>query len=61
MSENIKQTKMHDHLDQSVKHLGVGTATINSKGMALDRRIEEIEKMIGVNTCIDETTGKSIY
>ena len=39
----------------------VGTATVNSKGMALDRRIEEIERMIGVRACVDETTGKSIY
>ena len=59
--ENVKQAKVHEQLNNSVRILEVGTSTVNSKGMALDRRIEEIEKMIGVRACVDETTGKSIY
>ena len=34
--------------------------TMNSRQMAMQRRIEEMEANIGVKTCVDEITGKSI-
>ena len=51
---------MHDYLHDQVRLLNVENDTCNSKSMALDRRIEEIEKMIGVRACVDEVTGKSL-
>ena len=58
--ENNKQGRMHDYLHDQVRLLNVENDTCNSKSMALDRRIEEIEKMIGVRACVDEVTGKSL-
>ena len=58
--ESNKQGRCHDYLHESVRLLGVENDTCNSKAMALDRRVEEIEKMIGVQACMDETTGKSL-
>ena len=51
---------MHDYLHDQVRLLNVENDTCNAKSMALDRRIEELEKMIGVRACVDEVTGKSL-
>ena len=59
-NEYNKQQKVHDSLHQQIKALNVESDTCNSKAMALDRRIEEIEKIIGVKACFDEETGKSL-
>ena len=59
-AECNKQGKCHDYLFETVRLLGVENDTCNAKAMALDRRVEEIEKMIGVQACMDETTGKSL-
>ena len=37
----------------------VETDTCNAKSMAMNRRIEDMEKQIGVTACFDEKTGKS--
>ena len=55
-----KQGRSHDYLHEQMRLLNVETDTCNAKSMALDRRIEEIEKMIGVRACVDEITGKSL-
>ena len=60
-SEKGKQTRMHDKLHEHIMKLNVESDTCNAKAMALDRRIDEIEKMIGVRACVDEQTGKSLY
>ena len=59
-SESNKQSKVHDSLHEHINKLNVETDTCNAKAMALDRRIEELEKMIGVRACVDELTGKSL-
>ena len=59
--ENGKQEKVHVYLHDQMRLLNIETSTCNSKGMALNRRIEEIERMIGVQACVDERTGKSIF
>ena len=59
-AENAKQTRVHDYLHQTITGLTVSTNTMNSKGMSLNRRIEELEKLIGVKACVDES-GKLIY
>ena len=59
-SEKVKQERVHEYLHKTVAKLHVGTDTTNSKGMALNRRIEELERMIGVRACIDEQTGKAL-
>ena len=61
VSEDKKQEKMHEYLHKSIAHIHIGTETINGKGMSLNRRIEEIERMIGVRACVDDVTGKMIY
>ena len=60
-AENAKQGTVQRYLTQSIGILNVNKNTVDSRGMALARRIEEIEKMIGVRACVDETTGRSIY
>ena len=40
--------------------LNVDTDTATSKCMDLNRRIEDLEKQIVVQACIDEKTGKLI-
>ena len=40
--------------------LNVDTDTTTSKCMAINRRIEDLERQIGVQACIDEKTGKLI-
>ena len=59
-AEANKQGTVHDKLHESTRLLGVESDTCNAKAMALERRIEEIEKMIGVRACVDEITGKSL-
>ena len=59
-AEDNKQAKVHDYLHETVRKLNVENDTCNAKAMCLDRRIEEIEKMIGVKACVDEVTGKSL-
>ena len=59
--ENGKQDKVHVYLHDQMRLLNIETSTCNSQGMALNRRIEEIERMIGVQACVDERTGKSIF
>ncbi len=51
---------MHEFLNSSMKKLKKESDTCNSKSMALSRRIEEMEKQIGVEACVDELTGKSL-
>ena len=46
-SEAKKQTAAHNGIFKSVKALNVETDTCNAKAMALNRRIEEIDKMVG--------------
>ena len=43
-----------------MKKLKKESDTCNAKSMALNRRIEEMEKQIGVKACVDELTGKSL-
>ena len=59
--EDSKQDKVHTYMHKAVAQLHVGTDTVTSKNMALDRRIAELEQMIGVRACVDETTGRMIY
>ena len=55
--ESNKQSRTHDFLFGGVRRLNVENDTCNSKCMAIDRRVEQIEAMIGVQACRDETTG----
>ena len=59
-AEKNKQKKMHDYLHNQMRRLKVETDTCNAKSMALNRRVEEMEKQIGVQACVDEVTGKII-
>ena len=59
--EDEKQGKVHAYMHKVISQLEVGTDTVTSKNMALDRRIGELEHMIGVRACVDETTGRMIY
>ena len=59
-SESNKQGIAHDYLHEQMRLLDIETDTANAKSMALDRRIEEIERMIVVRACVDEITGKSL-
>ena len=58
--EDGKQLKVHDYMHGQMRKLNVETDTCNAKSMVLNRRIEEIEKQIGVQACVDEITGKSL-
>ena len=51
---------MHKYEHEALRLLNVETNTCNSKSMALKRRIEEFESIIGVKACYDEATGKSL-
>ena len=59
-AERKKQGKMHDYFHNQMYLLKVETDTCNAKSMSLNRRVDEMEKMIGVQACVDEVTGKSI-
>ena len=61
VNENVKQAKVHDYLHSGIDFLHVSGDTIQQRSMALDRRIAEIEVMIGVRACVDESTGKMTY
>ena len=52
-----QQSRTHDFLFRGIGKLNVETDTCNSRCMVIDRRIEQIEAMIGVQACRDETTG----
>ena len=60
-AEREKQIGVHVQLNNAIGKLNVATDTTNAKAMALNRRIEEIEKMIGVRACIDDATGKALF
>ena len=47
-------------MNKCLIELKTASNTQNIKGMAIGRRIEELEKIIGVQTCVDELTGKPI-
>ena len=46
-AEKYKQESVHVDINSGLKLLGIETDTCNSKAMALNRRIEEIDHMIG--------------
>ena len=58
--ESNKQSRTHDFLFGGVRRLNVENDTCNSKCMIIDRRVAQIETMIGVQACRDETTGQSL-
>ena len=60
-AEKQKQSVVHQHLNVALDKLHVHTDTTNAKAMALNRRIDDIERMIGVRACVDDATGKPMF